>query len=94
MKCLGLNIGLMIVSTSIGEKWYKRHLTYRIINWPRNLSPSQVRFAVHIAFKLWSNVSGLDFQENSHGPTDIRLAFFEGEHNDGTGNAFDGPGEK
>ncbi|XP_051965623.1 matrix metalloproteinase-28 [Xyrauchen texanus] len=75
-----------------GEKWYKRHLTYRIVNWPRNLSPSQVRFAVHIAFKLWSNVSGLDFQENSHGPTDIRLAFFEGEHNDGTGNAFDGPG--
>ncbi|XP_050984682.1 matrix metalloproteinase-28 [Labeo rohita] len=75
-----------------GEKWHRRHLTYRIMNWPRNLSPSQVRVAVKTAFQLWSNVSGLIFQELQHGPADIRLAFFEGEHNDGTGNAFDGPG--
>lgn len=75
-----------------GEKWYKRHLTYRIMNWPHNLSPGQVSLAVNTAFQLWSNVSGLIFQEVSQGPTDIRLAFFEGEHNDGTGNAFDGPG--
>uniref|UniRef100_A0A8C2K4J2 Matrix metallopeptidase 28 n=1 Tax=Cyprinus carpio TaxID=7962 RepID=A0A8C2K4J2_CYPCA len=75
-----------------GEKWHKRHLTYRIMNGPRNLSPSQVHVAVKTAFQLWSNVSGLIFQELQHGPADIRLAFFEGEHNDGTGNAFDGPG--
>lgn len=62
------------------------------MNWPQYLSPSQVRLAVFTAFQIWSNASGLVFQEVSQGPTDIRLAFFEGEHNDGTGNAFDGPG--
>lgn len=86
-------IGLILVHTSIGEKWHKRQLTYGIMNCPRSLSPSQVRVAVNAAFQLWSNVSGLLFQELQQGPTDIRLAFFEGEHNDGTGNAFDGPGE-
>ncbi|XP_007258445.1 matrix metalloproteinase-28 [Astyanax mexicanus] len=78
--------------TRPGEKWYKRHLTYRIVNWPRHLSQGPVRLAVQTAFQLWSNVSGLVFQEVSQGPTDIRLAFYEGEHNDGTSNAFDGPG--
>ncbi|XP_066513306.1 matrix metalloproteinase-28-like isoform X1 [Hoplias malabaricus] len=78
--------------TRPGEKWYKRHLTYRIENWPRNLSQGSVRLAIQTAFQLWSNVSGLIFQEVSVDPTDIRLAFYEGEHNDGTSNAFDGPG--
>ncbi|XP_070987845.1 matrix metalloproteinase-28 [Oncorhynchus clarkii lewisi] len=76
----------------LGEKWYKRHLTYRIVNWPRHLAPGPVRLAVRAAFQLWSNVSGLAFQEVPEGPTDIRLAFYEGEHNDGASNAFDGPG--
>lgn len=49
--------------------------------------------AVHAAFQLWSNVSGLVFQEAPEGPADIRLAFYEGDHNDGASNAFDGPGE-
>ncbi|XP_041920151.1 matrix metalloproteinase-28 isoform X2 [Alosa sapidissima] len=76
-----------------GDKWYKRHLTYRIKNWPRHLSQKSVRSAVRTAFQLWSNVSGLVFQEVVlDAPTDIRLAFYEGEHNDGSGNAFDGPG--
>ncbi|KTG01686.1 hypothetical protein cypCar_00032817 [Cyprinus carpio] len=87
-----LNIGLILVRASTGEKWHKRHLTYHIMNGPHNLSPSQVHVAVKMAFQLWSNVSVLIFQELQHGPADIRLAF-EGEHNDGTGNAFDGPGD-
>ncbi|XP_037124474.1 matrix metalloproteinase-28 isoform X1 [Syngnathus acus] len=74
------------------DKWYKHHLTYQIVNWPRHLSLGSVRLAVNAAFQLWSNVSGLAFQEAPQGPADIRLAFYEGEHNDGTGNAFDGPG--
>lgn len=74
------------------EKWYKRHLTYQIVNWPRHLSPSSVRLVVRAAFQLWSNVSGLVFQEAPEGSADIRLAFYEGDHNDGTSNAFDGPG--
>ncbi|XP_028321572.1 matrix metalloproteinase-28 [Gouania willdenowi] len=74
------------------EKWYKRHLTYQIVNWPQHLSQGSVRLAVRAAFQLWSNVSGLVFQEAPGGPADIRLAFYEGEHNDGSSNAFDGPG--
>ncbi|XP_076838180.1 matrix metalloproteinase-28 isoform X2 [Brachyhypopomus gauderio] len=78
--------------TRTGERWYKQHLSYRVVTWPRLLSQRSVRLAVRTAFQLWSNVSGLVFQEVRHGPSDIRLAFYEGEHNDGTSNAFDGPG--
>ncbi|CAI5694306.1 unnamed protein product [Oreochromis niloticus] len=74
------------------DKWYKRHLTYQIVNWPQHLSLGSVRLAVRAAFQLWSNVSGLVFQEAPGGPADIRLAFYEGDHNDGASNAFDGPG--
>ncbi|KAF0030567.1 hypothetical protein F2P81_017298 [Scophthalmus maximus] len=73
-------------------KWYKRHLTYQIVNRPRHLSLGSVRLVVRAAFQLWSNVSGLLFQEAPGGPADIRLAFYEGDHNDGASNAFDGPG--
>ncbi|XP_067866199.1 matrix metalloproteinase-28 isoform X1 [Heterodontus francisci] len=75
-----------------GEKWYKHHLTYKIINWPRYLEQNRVKMAVKTAFELWSNVSPLTFWEVMDGPADIRLAFYQGEHNDGIGNAFDGPG--
>ncbi|XP_069768221.1 matrix metalloproteinase-28 isoform X5 [Narcine bancroftii] len=75
-----------------GEKWYRHNLTYRIMNWPRYLEQHQVRMAVKTAFDLWSNVSSLTFGEVKYGPADIRLAFYHGEHNDGIGNAFDGPG--
>ena len=78
---------------SPADKWYKRHLTYQIVNWPRHLSLGSVRLAVRAAFQLWSNVSGLVFQEVPEGPADIRLAFYDGDHNDGASNAFDGPGQ-
>ncbi|KAG8451709.1 hypothetical protein GDO86_003775, partial [Hymenochirus boettgeri] len=74
------------------KKWYKRNLTYRIVNWPWYLSQHQVKQAVKAAFQLWSNVSSLTFSEALRDPADIRLAFFDGDHNDGVGNAFDGPG--
>ncbi|XP_019741522.1 matrix metalloproteinase-28 [Hippocampus comes] len=74
------------------DKWYKSHLAYQIVNWPSHLSLGSVRLAVSAAFQVWSNVSGLAFQEAPQGPADIRLAFYEGDHNDGAGNAFDGPG--
>lgn len=79
-------------SAAAAEKWYKRHLTYQIVNWPQHLSQGAVRLVVRAAFQLWSNVSGLVFQEAPEGPADIRLAFYKGDHNDGASNAFDGPG--
>lgn len=74
------------------SKWYKHQLTYQIVNWPWYLSQHQVRQAVKAAFELWSNVSSLTFSEVTRGPANIRLAFFDGEHNDGARHAFDGPG--
>ncbi|KAM4795895.1 matrix metalloproteinase-28 [Rhinophrynus dorsalis] len=74
------------------KKWYKRHLTYQIVNWPWYLSQHQMRQAVKAAFQLWGNVSSLTFSEAFTDPADIRLAFYDGDHNDGAGNAFDGPG--
>ncbi|KAB0391356.1 hypothetical protein E2I00_010687 [Balaenoptera physalus] len=77
-----------------GNKWYKRHLSYRLVNWPQHLPESAVRGAVRAAFQLWSNVSALEFWEApATGPADIRLTFFQGDHNDGLSNAFDGPGK-
>ena len=76
------------------EKWHKRHLSYRVVNWPAHLPQGQVALAVRTAFQLWSNVSALVFREVTRGSADIRLAFYEGEHDDGMGNAFDGPGEE
>ncbi|XP_061684502.1 matrix metalloproteinase-28 isoform X2 [Syngnathoides biaculeatus] len=73
-------------------KWSKRRLSYRIVNWPRRLRLSSVRLAASAAFQLWGNASGLAFREAPDGPADIRLAFYEGDHDDGAGNAFDGPG--
>uniref|UniRef100_A0A8V5GMQ6 Uncharacterized protein n=1 Tax=Melopsittacus undulatus TaxID=13146 RepID=A0A8V5GMQ6_MELUD len=75
-----------------GGRWYKRHLTYRVVNWPQYLPQHKVRLAVRAAFELWSNVSSLVFWEVRDGPADIRLTFFHGDHNDGLNNAFDGPG--
>ncbi|KAG8520188.1 Matrix metalloproteinase-28 [Galemys pyrenaicus] len=76
-----------------GSKWYKQHLSYRLVNWPQHLPEPAVRGAVRAAFQLWSNVSALQFWEApASGPADIRLTFFQGDHNDGLGNAFDGPG--
>lgn len=75
-----------------GSKWHKRHLTYRMVNWPPYLPQHEVRLAVRAAFELWSNVSSLVFWEARDGPADIRLTFFHGDHNDGLNNAFDGPG--
>ncbi|XP_065503204.1 matrix metalloproteinase-28 [Caloenas nicobarica] len=75
-----------------GGRWYKRHLTYRVVNWPSYLPQHEVRLAVKAAFELWSNVSSLVFWEARDSPADIRLTFFHGDHNDGLNNAFDGPG--
>nr|XP_045368227.1 matrix metalloproteinase-28 isoform X1 [Camelus bactrianus] len=75
-----------------GNKWYKQHLSYRLVNWPQHLPEPAVRGAVRAAFQLWSNVSALEFWEApATGPADIRLTFFQGDHNDGLSNAFDGP---
>ncbi|XP_047924187.2 matrix metalloproteinase-28 [Anser cygnoides] len=79
-------------SAQHGSKWHKRHLTYRVVNWPPYLPQHEVRLAVRAAFELWSNVSSLVFWEARDGPADIRLTFFHGDHNDGLSNAFDGPG--
>ncbi|XP_041749134.2 matrix metalloproteinase-28-like [Coregonus clupeaformis] len=78
--------------SQLAGRWHKHHLTYRVVNWPGHLPRGQVALAARKAFQLWSNVSALTFREVIQGSADIRLAFYKGEHNDGMGNAFDGPG--
>ncbi|CAB1316495.1 unnamed protein product [Coregonus sp. 'balchen'] len=78
--------------SQLAGRWHKHHLTYRVVNWPGHLPRGQVALATRKAFQLWSNVSDLTFREVIQGSADIRLAFYKGEHNDGMGNAFDGPG--
>src|SRR5215469_9907510 len=49
------------------------------------------RRAVTLATKLWSDNSGLRFNEIS-GQADLNLKFASADHGDGAENAFDGPG--
>nr|XP_003476021.1 matrix metalloproteinase-19 [Cavia porcellus] len=72
-------------------RWRKKHLTFRILNLPSNLSPHIARAALLQAFKYWSSVAPLTFQEVQTGWADIRLSF-HGRESPYCSNTFDGPG--
>ena len=85
-----------------GQQWNKRLLTYKIKKYPVNeyvLSPKrkklvrgpsreEIHSAITEAFKVWSRVSKLRFQEVKRN-ADINLAFTNRRHGDGF--PFDGP---
>ncbi|XP_070571968.1 matrix metalloproteinase-19-like [Ptychodera flava] len=75
-----------------GRKWNKFDLTYRIVNFTKDLEESEVKSAIERAFKLWSAVSPLTFTEVTSGEADIAIKFVTGNHGDGKKSAFDGPG--
>ncbi|KAM6153949.1 matrix metalloproteinase-19 [Erethizon dorsatum] len=72
-------------------RWRKKHLTFRILNLPSNLSPHTARVALLRAFKYWSDVAPLTFREVQAGWADIRLSF-HGRQIPYCSNTFDGPG--
>ncbi|XP_036617757.1 matrix metalloproteinase-19 isoform X2 [Trichosurus vulpecula] len=73
-------------------RWRKRHLTFRILNWPSTLPIHTAKAAIHTAFRYWSRVASLSFREVQAGWADIRLSF-HGRHSPHCSRGFDGPGK-
>ncbi|XP_005998659.1 collagenase 3-like [Latimeria chalumnae] len=77
-------------STFPGDlKWKKNDLTYRIVNYTPDMSPSEVDSAIQKALKVWSDVSPLVFTKVDSDDADIQISFGVREHGDSY--PFDGP---
>ncbi|XP_060627034.2 collagenase 3-like [Anolis sagrei] len=70
-------------------RWGKNVLTYRINNYTPDMDPAKVREVIAKAFKVWSDVTPLQFRSTRR-PADIEISFAHGEHGDF--NPFDGRG--
>lgn len=72
------------------RKWDSKKLTYRIMRYSEKLSKEVVKKNVAQAFKMWSDVSQLVFDEVTSGSSDLKLRFSAKNHGDG--EPFDGKG--
>ncbi|XP_005853076.2 PREDICTED: collagenase 3-like, partial [Myotis brandtii] len=70
-------------------KWSKMNLTYRIVNYTPDMTHSEVEKAFKKAFKVWSDVTPLNFTRLHNGTADIMISFGTKEHGDFY--PFDGP---
>ncbi|XP_053564553.1 collagenase 3 [Bombina bombina] len=70
-------------------KWQKTTLTYRIVNYTPDMAASDVDFAFARAFKLWSDVTPLNFVKVNSKDADILISFGSRAHGDFF--PFDGP---
>uniref|UniRef100_A0A672TPK6 Matrix metallopeptidase 13 n=1 Tax=Strigops habroptila TaxID=2489341 RepID=A0A672TPK6_STRHB len=70
-------------------KWSKTNLTYRIMNYTSDLRRAEVDRAFKKAFKVWSDVTPLNFTRTRSGVADIMISFGTKEHGDFY--PFDGP---
>ncbi|XP_008056771.1 LOW QUALITY PROTEIN: matrix metalloproteinase-26 [Carlito syrichta] len=77
-------------NSSRKSKWNKHMLTYRIINYPRDMKPSTVKRIILKVVSIWSNVTLLIFQQVQSENADIKISFWKGAHGDDW--PFDGPG--
>ncbi|XP_043547070.1 collagenase 3-like [Chiloscyllium plagiosum] len=63
-------------------KWKKNNITYRILNYTPDISSVDVNKAIKNAFKIWSDVTPLNFTKIYEGEADIMIAFGAQEHGD------------
>ncbi|XP_012514563.1 PREDICTED: collagenase 3 [Propithecus coquereli] len=70
-------------------KWTQTNLTYRIVNYTPDMTHSEVEKAFKKAFKVWSDVTPLNFTRLHDGTADIMISFGTKEHGDFY--PFDGP---
>lgn len=75
-----------------GSKWRTTSLTYHISKYPDRMKDHlKVDKEIEKAFKIWSDVTSLNFIHKKNGRVHIDIRFEEGEHGDG--DPFDGPGK-
>ncbi|XP_004469578.2 stromelysin-1 [Dasypus novemcinctus] len=78
-------------ATFPGEpKWWKTHLTYRIVNYTLDLPRKVVDSAIEKALRVWEAVTPLTFSRLDEGEADIMILFAVRGHGDFF--PFDGPG--
>ncbi|KAE8627646.1 hypothetical protein XENTR_v10007086 [Xenopus tropicalis] len=70
-------------------KWGKTTVTYRILNYTPDITKSEVDYAIAQAFRVWSDVTPLNFQKLNSGDADIMISFNTRAHGDF--DSFDGP---
>ncbi|XP_022251649.1 matrix metalloproteinase-16-like [Limulus polyphemus] len=75
-----------------GSKWRTTSLTYKIGKYPSRIKDHlKVDKEIEKAFKIWSDVTSINFIHKKNGRVHIDIRFEEGEHGDG--DPFDGPGK-
>ncbi|XP_004469580.1 stromelysin-2 [Dasypus novemcinctus] len=72
-------------------KWWKTHLTYRIVNYTLDLPRKVVDSAIEKALRVWEAVTPLTFSRVDEGEADIMILFAVRGHGDFY--SFDGPGK-
>ncbi|KAJ8368812.1 hypothetical protein SKAU_G00088400 [Synaphobranchus kaupii] len=70
-------------------KWPKTTITYRVTQYSPDLRQSEVDATLAKAFKLYSDISPLNFEQIQSGTADIMILFKAGDHGDFY--PFDGP---
>ncbi|KAJ1113507.1 hypothetical protein NDU88_001749 [Pleurodeles waltl] len=70
-------------------RWPTVNLTYRLVNYTPDLPHAVVELAMQEAFKVWADVTNLEFIQIESGVADIMISFGSLEHGDFF--PFDGP---
>ncbi|XP_069748576.1 uncharacterized protein [Narcine bancroftii] len=71
-------------------RWSHNTITYRIVNYSPDVQEQETDTVIALAFKVWSDVTPLNFVRLTAGEADIMILFMRGSHGDF--QKFDGQG--